>query len=52
MLATATVAGVMGASARRAVPFCHPVALDDCQVRFESAGAGAARRLRVECACA
>lgn len=51
VLATATVAGVMGAKrTSELVPFCHPVALDDCQVRFESAGAGAARRLRVECA--
>ena len=33
---TAIVAGVMGAKrTHELVPFCHPLALDDCQIRIE-----------------
>ena len=44
---TAIVAGVMAAKrTHELVPFCHPLALEDCQVRIERDGE---RRLRIEC---
>lgn len=44
---TAIIAGVMAAKrTHELIPFCHPLALEDCQVRIGWQGA---RRLRVEC---
>ena len=44
---TAIIAGVMAAKrTHELVPFCHPLALEDCQVRVDRVDD---RRLRVEC---
>ena len=44
---TAIVAGVMAAKrTHELIPFCHPLALTDCQVRI---GMLDARRMRIEC---
>ncbi len=44
---TAIVAGVMAAKrTHELIPFCHPLALHDCQVRIELVDA---HRLRIEC---
>lgn len=44
---TAIVAGVMAAKrTHELIPFCHPLALTDCQVRIAMLDA---RRLRIEC---
>jgi cyclic pyranopterin phosphate synthase len=47
VLQTAILAGIMGAK-RTAdlIPLCHPLGLDDCQVRIEPDGLDA---LRIEC---
>lgn len=43
---TAIVAGVMAAKrTHELIPFCHPLAIDDCQVRIEMHDA----QLRIEC---
>ncbi len=48
VLATAIIAGVMGAKkTAELIPFCHPLALDDCEVRIEPQQAG---RWHVSCA--
>jgi cyclic pyranopterin phosphate synthase len=44
---TAIVAGVMAAKrTHELIPFCHPLALEDCRVSIARDGA---RRLRIEC---
>ncbi|HVF34653.1 MAG TPA: cyclic pyranopterin monophosphate synthase MoaC [Candidatus Saccharimonadia bacterium] len=44
---TAIIAGVMAAKrTHELIPFCHPLALEDCQVRIEMRDA---RQLRIEC---
>jgi cyclic pyranopterin phosphate synthase len=47
VLDTATVAGVMAAKrTHELIPFCHPLALERCEIRSEFVGA---RGLRIEC---
>src|SRR6188508_1623635 len=44
---TAIIAGVMAAKrTHELIPFCHPLALEDCRVSIARDGA---RRLRIEC---
>lgn len=44
---TAIIAGVMAAKrTHELIPFCHPLALEDCQVRIAMLDS---RRLRIEC---
>ena len=44
---TAILAGIMGAKrTAELIPLCHPLGLDDCQIRIEPDGSDA---LRVEC---
>ena len=44
---TAIIAGVMAAKrTHELIPFCHPLALEDCRIRGEFVDA---RRLRIEC---
>ncbi len=45
---TAIVAGVMAAKrTHELIPFCHPIPLDDCQIKIEWAGE---RELVIDCA--
>ena len=47
VLDTAVVAGVMAAKrTHELIPFCHPLALERCEIRTEFAGE---RALRIEC---
>ena len=47
ILDTAIVAGVMAAKrTHELIPFCHPLALEDCRIRGEFVDT---RRLRIEC---
>lgn len=46
VIETAIIAGVMAAKrTHELIPFCHPLAIDDCQVRIDMHGA----QLRIEC---
>ncbi len=46
---TAVIAGVMAAKkTSELIPFCHPLALEDCQIHFEMDGDYAIARSRVQ----